>query len=188
MSPFQTAWVDFKVPSFNVEALLETHRKNAAALSAAHQIAFDSLKALAQRQSELIKATVDDYSRVANDVLTAVSLEERAAKQADAARHAYVATVSNVRELSDMALKANVAAADILNARVTEAFDEVKALFAAPLAAAPVALAAPVAVVVEPPAVVEPVAVVVEPVPVAEGAPVVAAPKPRTPRRTPPRR
>jgi len=190
MSSFQTAWVDFKVPSLNVESLLETHRKNAAALSTANQVAFDGLKALAQRQGELIMTTVDDYSKVAGDVLGAASFEERATKQADAARDLYTATVTHLRELSDLAFKANVAAADILNARVTEAFDEFKALFAAPVAAAPAVLVEPVAVVEEPPVVAAPVTLV-EPEPTPEPAPVVvAAPKsaPKTGRRPLPRR
>lgn len=193
---------DFKVPSLNVEAMLETHRKNAAALTTANQVAFDGLKALAERQGELIKTTVDDYSKVASDVLAAASFEERATKQADAVRQIYASTVARFRELSDIALKANVATADILNARVTEAFDEFKALFAAPVAAASAAIAAPIAVVAEPVAVVEvpPVGaepvVSVEPEPASKSTdtaaptPVVAAPKPapKTARRPTPRR
>jgi len=189
MSSLQTAWVDFKVPSLNVEALLDTQRKNAAALSTANQIAFDGFKALAQRQGELVKTTVDDYSKAAGDVLAAASFEERATKQADAARHIYASAVTHLRELTDLAFKANVAAADILNARVSAAFDEFKALFAAPVAAAPAVLAAPIAVVDAPPVVTEP-ATLVEPEPTPEAAPVVVAPKPapKTGRRTPPRR
>ena len=38
-----------------------------------------------------------------------------------------------MRELSAIAVKTNVTAVEILNARVTEAFDELKAAFAAPV-------------------------------------------------------
>jgi hypothetical protein len=39
-----------------------------------------------------------------------------------------------LRELSDIAVKANVTAIDILNGRITEALDELKSMFAKPLA------------------------------------------------------
>ncbi|HKU98381.1 MAG TPA: TIGR01841 family phasin [Vineibacter sp.] len=200
MSSLQTPWVDFKVPSLNVEALLDTHRKNAAALTSANQVAFDGFKAVAQRQGDMIKTTVDDYAKAAGDVLAAASFEERAAKQADAAWHIYTSAVTHLRALSDLALQANVAAADILNARVTEAFDEFKALFAAPVTATaePVAVVAPTTVVEATPVTVEPVTiepvavepvVVVEAEPTPEDTPPAPAPKPapRT-RRAPPRR
>ena len=128
------AWAHFKMPSLNIGALLEAHRKNAAALTSANQVVFAGLKTLAQRQGDLFKTTVDDYSKVNSDVLAGVSFEERVAKQADAAQHIYVSSVAHFRELSDTAVKANVTAVDILNARVTEAFDEFRALFAAPVA------------------------------------------------------
>ncbi len=117
------AWGGFDLPSLTIGALLEAHRKNAAALTSANQAIADGLKTLAQCQGDLFKTTVDDCGKAASDVLAGASFEEKATKQADAARHLYVSTVARWRELSDIAVKANGAAVDILNARVTEAFD-----------------------------------------------------------------
>ena len=128
------AWAHFKMPSLNIGALLEAHRKNATALTNANEVVFDGLKTLAQRQGDLFKTTVEDCSRVTSDLLVGASFEERASKRADATRHIYVSAVARFRELSDIAVKANVTAVDILNARVSEAFDEFRALFAAPVA------------------------------------------------------
>ena len=144
------AWAHFKMPSLNMGALLETHRKNAAALTNANQVVFDGLKTLAQRQGDLFKTTVEDCSRVPSDLLVGASFEERASKQADATRHIYVSAVARFRELSDIAVKANVTAVDILNARVSEAFDEFRALFAAPVAPNTATSVAPISVIAEP--------------------------------------
>jgi phasin family protein len=174
------AWINFKLPSLNIEALLEAHRKNAAALTDANQVAFDGLKTLAKHQGDLFKTTVDDYSKVTSDVLVATSFEERATKQADAARHVYLSTVARFRELSDIVVKANVSAVDILNARATEAFDEFRALFAAPVAPSTVTSVAPTSVIAEPVAIAEEVAPVgdavvpVEPKPTVTAAPTTA--------------
>jgi phasin family protein len=173
-------WVNFKLPSLDIGALLEAHRKNAAALTSANQVVFDGLKTLAQRQGDLFKTTVDDYSEVTSAVLAGASFEDRATKQADATRHIYVSTVDRFRELSDIAVKANVTAVDILSARVTEAFDEFRALFAAPVAPSTVTSVALTSVIAEPVAIAEEVAPVgdavvpVEPKPTVTAAPTTA--------------
>jgi len=149
------AWVNSKLPSLNIEALLEVHRKNAAALTNANQVVFNGLKTLAQRQGDLFKTTIDDYSKVTRDVLAAASFEERATKQADAAQHIYVSSGARFRELSDIAVKTNVTAVDIQNARVAEAFDEFRALFAAPVAPTTATSVVPTSVIAEPVIVVE---------------------------------
>ncbi len=127
------AWVNFGLPLRNIGALFEAHRKNAAALTSANQVVFDGLKTLAQHQSDFVKATMGDYSKLTSDALAGRSKEDRAT-QADTARHVYLSSIGHVRELSDIVVKANVTAAAILNARVTEAFDELKAVFGAPVA------------------------------------------------------
>ncbi len=125
-------WVGIKLPPLNVTALLEAQRKNAVALTAANQIACDGLTRLAERHSDLIRSTVDECGKTTSDVLlAATSLEEKATRQTDAARQIYTSAVARVRELSDIAVQTNLAAVDIINARIAEAFDEFKALFAA---------------------------------------------------------
>ena len=143
-------WSQLKLPSIRIAELLEVHRKNASALTSANQVVFDGLTTLAQRQGELIKATVNDCSKVTYDVLSGASLAEKATKQADAARDICVSNVAGLQELSGIVLKTNATAVDILNARVSEALAEVRALFAgapapaiATIAAAPPAIAAP---------------------------------------------
>jgi hypothetical protein len=124
------AWSIPTFPILNVESLLEGHRQNVIAFTKANQVVFDGLKRLAQRERDVFKFTVDDYTKVTSDVLTGTSVEERATKQVDGAGHIYASGVARFLELSDIAVQANVSAVDILNARVTEVFDEFRALFA----------------------------------------------------------
>jgi phasin family protein len=143
------AWAYLRLLSFRIETLLEAQRRNAAALTRANQAALDGIATMVLRQGELLNTTVETYRQVVRDALAAASFDEKARRQAEAARHLYDSTIDRCRELSDIATKTNVAAVDILSARMTEAFDELKALLAAPaepvaaLAAAPAVLAAP---------------------------------------------
>ena len=151
------AWSIPTFPTLNVEALLDGHRKNVVAMTKANQIVFDGLKTLAQRERDVFKSTVDDYTTVSSDVLTGTSVQERATKQVDGAGHIYASSVARFLELSDIAVKTNFSAADILNARVTEMFDEFRALFAG--RGAPASATTGPSITAEPNAVVEDVAV-----------------------------
>jgi phasin family protein len=166
------AWSNLKLPSLKIGELLEVHRKNASALTNASQVVFEGVATLAQRQGELLKTTVNDCSKVTRDVLAGASFEDRATKQADAARHIYISSLACFQELSDIAVKANVTAVDILNARVSEAFDEFRVMFAGPVAPAAVTTVAATSVIAESVAVAEEVpdedAVAAEPVAVVE--------------------
>jgi phasin family protein len=124
------AWVNFELPILPMSALREAHRKNAAALTSASQVVIECLQTLAQRQAQFIMGTIDDYGKVTRDVSASTSFEERVTNEADISRH----FVGHLRELSDIAVKANVTAIDILNGRVIEAFDELKSMFVEPLA------------------------------------------------------
>jgi phasin family protein len=122
-------WVGINLPPLNVTALLEVQRKNAIALTAANQIACDGLTKLAERQSDLIRSTIEDCGKATSGTFVApTSLKEAATRQTDAARQIYASAVAGFRELSDIAVRANLAAVDVLNARIAEAFDDFKAL------------------------------------------------------------
>ena len=167
--PFASAdltkpWAGFKLPAFKLDTLLEAHRKNADALTNANHVVFDGLNRMAQCQGELFTTTVNDFSRVTRDVVAGASFGEKSTNQVDAVRHIYVSSVAGLRELSDIAVRTNVTAVDILNTRVSEAFDEFRALFAMP--AAPAAISAP-----EVPAAISAPEVAAEPVTVVEEAP-----------------
>ena len=167
------SWVSFGASSFKVDALFEMHRKNADAVTRVTYVLLDGLNRITQRQGALLTATVNDYSKVAHDILAHASFEERASNPVGAVRHVYVSSVDSLREQSDIAAETNVTVGDILGTRVSEALDEFNLLFGKPSAPttagsaadAAVALPAPgvdVAVVAEPVARVD-VAVVVEP-------------------------
>ena len=149
MTPFQAAagyafanadplkaWDYFKLPSLRIETLLEAHRKNTVALTNASQAALEGFTTVVQRQGSLLETMVDEYRKVASDVLATASFEEKVRKQSGAARNIYDSTVARSSELYDIATKANVAAVDILTARITESFEELRALFVAPTAPA----------------------------------------------------
>ena len=121
---------DFKMPSMNIESFVETGRKNFAALTAANTSAVESIKAIAQRQGDMVRAAMEDLSKHGSEVLAAATVEEKAAKQIDFMKKTYESAITNSKELADLYTKGQADAVTALSARVAELTEEVKAAIA----------------------------------------------------------
>ncbi|WIM10439.1 phasin family protein [Enhydrobacter sp.] len=121
---------DFKFPVVNVESIVESNRKTFAAITTASSSAVESLKTIAQRQGDMVRTALEDLSKHGSEVLAAATVEEKAAKQIDFAKKSYDAALANARELGDLYAKGQTEAFGVINERITELADEVKAAIA----------------------------------------------------------
>ena len=122
---------EFKFPVVNVETVVETGRKNFAAMTTVSTAAVEAMKTIAQRQGDMVRAAMEDFSKHGSEVLAAASMEEKAAKQIDFAKKSYDLAIANTKELADLVTKSQTEAFEALNARVAELTEEVKAAIAA---------------------------------------------------------
>ena len=121
---------EFKLPTVNVETFVETGRKNFAAMTTLNTTAVESLKAIATRQGDMFRSALEDFSKHGSDVMSASTIEEKAAKQIDFAKKSYELAVANTKELTDLYTKSSTEAFETLSARVAELTEEVKAAIA----------------------------------------------------------
>jgi phasin family protein len=121
---------EFKFPMVNVESIVESNRKNFAAFTTAGTSAVESLKTIAQRQGDMVRAALEDLSKHGSEVLAAATVEEKAAKQIDFAKKSYDAVVANAKELGELYAKSQTEAFSVINERIAELTDEVKAAIA----------------------------------------------------------
>ena len=121
---------EFKLPTMNVESIVETTRKNFATLTSVNTAAVESMKSIAQRQGDMIRAAMEDFSKHGSEVLAAATVEEKAAKQIDFAKKSYEAVIANSKELADLYTKGHTDALTALSTRVAELTEEVKAAIA----------------------------------------------------------
>ena len=121
---------EFKMPSMNIESIVETGRKNFAAMTAANTSAVESMKAIAQRQGDMVRAAMEDFSKHGSDVMSAATIEEKAAKQIDFAKKSYELAMANTKELADLYTKGHAEALATISERITALSDEVKAAIA----------------------------------------------------------
>ncbi len=121
---------EFKFPMVNVETVVEAGRKNFAAFSTASTSAVESIKSIAQRQGDMLRAAMEDMSKHGSDVLSAATVEEKAAKQIDFAKKSYDVALANAKELVELYSKGQEEALTAINSRLSELTDEFKAVIA----------------------------------------------------------
>ena len=121
---------EFKLPTVNVETFVETARKNFATMTSLNTAAVEQMKAIAQRQGDMVRAAMEDFSKHGSEVLAAATVEEKAAKQIDFMKKSYESAITNSKELADLYTKGQTEAVSALSARVAELTEEVKAAIA----------------------------------------------------------
>ena len=121
---------EFKLPTVNVETFVETARKNFATMTSVNTSAVESFKTIAQRQGDMVRAAMEDFSKHGSEVLAAATVEEKAAKQIDFMKKTYESAITNSKELAELYTKGQTDAVTALSARVAELTEEVKAAIA----------------------------------------------------------
>lgn len=130
MGDFSKSFSNGKAPTIDFEGLFAAQRKNIEALTSANQLAFEGVKAVAQRQAEVARGAVEEFSRFAKELSAPASAEEKLVKQAEVAKSAFEQALISMRDMSTTLTKSNTQAIDVLSKRVADSFDEVKTAFA----------------------------------------------------------
>ena len=121
---------EFKLPTVNVETIVETARKNFAVMTTANTAAVETMKTIAQRQGDMVRAAMETFSKHGSEVLAAATVEEKAIKQIDFVKKSYETAIANTKELAELYSKSQAEAFQALSQRVSELTDEVKAAIA----------------------------------------------------------
>ncbi|MGH6969591.1 MAG: phasin family protein, partial [Stellaceae bacterium] len=113
-SDFSKAFAGFTLPSFDVEAVLASQRKNIEALTQANQLAVEGMQAVARRQAEIAREAIDEASAVLREIVQPTAPEERIAKNAELLKQSFERSLANTRELTLLLAKANTEAFDVV--------------------------------------------------------------------------
>jgi len=119
---------NYKVPSLDVEAIMASQRKNIEALTAANKAAAEGMQQVATRQAQILQESLDEASKTFADFGKSGNPSDAAAKQADLFKVAFEKALVNMSELADMVAKSSTEATTLVNERISESLDEIKAL------------------------------------------------------------
>ncbi len=116
-----------KLPGVDADAVLAAQQKNVDALIEANQVVIAGYQDLYKRQVALFEAAVaetkDKLTQVQGQPLTA----DQATQNVDALKAAFEKAAADVKELAELAQKANTGAFEIVKTRAEEAAAEFKA-------------------------------------------------------------
>jgi phasin family protein len=121
----------FKVPgTVGATELMEAHKRNLEAMSAANRIALEGAQTVAKRHMEIVQQTMAELTDNLRVMASVESPTDKAVKQTELLKLAFEHAASNTKELADMIQHANQEAVNLLHKRFGEAMDEVKSLMA----------------------------------------------------------
>lgn len=132
--PFDVAKMlsEFRVPGLDVDAMLKAQRKNLDALAEANKAAAEGYQAVAKRQAEILKETMEEATAAVREAMSGGSPEANAARQAELFKAALERALGNMRELAELTAKANSEAFERVNKRMMESIDELKQMLTRP--------------------------------------------------------
>lgn len=118
----------FKVPGVDVNAIIESRRKDMDAVIAANQAAFAAMQQIATKQTEILtqafQAAQESGQKLANGVGGVID----PAKQVELTRKAYDKALADIKEVGEMAKKAHTVAMTGITARAQQSAQELTKL------------------------------------------------------------
>ncbi len=119
---------NYKMPSFDVEAVMASQRKNIEVLTAANKAAAEGMQKVSARQAQILQETLDEATKAFADFGKTNTPTDTAAKQAELFKAAFEKALANMSELADMVAKSSSEATTLVNDRISESLDEIKDL------------------------------------------------------------
>ncbi len=116
------------VGAVDMGSLVEAQKRNLEALAQANQVAADGMRALAQRQAEILRQGMEQAASAMGAMLQSGSPEDKAARQAELAKGAFERAISNARELAEMTTRAQNEAGDVIARRMAASMEELKSM------------------------------------------------------------
>lgn len=119
---------NYKLPAFDVEAVMASQRKNIEALTAANKAAVEGIRQVTSRQTAILQETLDEAAKGFASFGKSGDPSAVAAKQAELYQAAFEKALANMSELADMVAKSSDEATTAVNQRISESLEEIKAL------------------------------------------------------------
>jgi len=123
----------FKLPGVSATAVLEERRKDIDALSEANRIAVAGVQGLAQKQSEILRHTLQELQSAVQAGGIA-GVVRQPAQLAELVQKTLQTALTGMRDVADITVKSQSDALGVVNRRLQQTFDELKGSLVPPKA------------------------------------------------------
>jgi phasin family protein len=118
---------DLGLPKLNVDELLQAQKKNIDALSESAKVAAEGAQSVAQKQREVLEAGLREAATLARQYKPLGQVHENIALQSEFARKVFEITVQGAQESASTARQSTAEAVKIVQDRVKESLEEIRA-------------------------------------------------------------
>jgi len=126
---------EFKMPGFDVNALMDMQRKNVEMITSVNQAAVENWQSFVQRQVELMQRVFEETSSMVNSMMSAATPQEKAVCQAETSKKLTEQCMANVRDTAENFAKCNSQAMETVSNRMSDNLVELRGLTKTNLAA-----------------------------------------------------
>jgi len=116
----------FKMPGIDMSAIVEARRKDIEALTDANKAAFESMQALAAKQTAMMTEAMQSLQSAAQGMLSGGLSDP--AKQTEVMRKGFEKTLADMKDLAEMAQRAQTDAVAQITQRAAEQMQGLKKL------------------------------------------------------------
>ena len=120
---------DLKLPSVDVEQVIEHHRKNLEALQKSASTASSGAATVMARQREMLEETLREITDMAQNYRAPGNPQELMAKQSDFARRSLETAMKNTSEMAELVRKSSEETVDVLRQRIRDGMDEIRSSY-----------------------------------------------------------
>lgn len=118
---------DLGLPKLDVEKLIEAQKKNIDALSQSARVAAQGAQSVAEKQREVLEAGLREAANLARGYQPLGKIQDNLAVQTEFARKVFEIAVKGAQESATTAKQSTSEAAKIVQDRLKESFEEIRA-------------------------------------------------------------
>ena len=126
MDMFKNLGDQLKVPSLDMSKIMEHHQKNLEAMTKSWQAVAGGATEVAKKQRDIFDEAVKDVTAMVQQYKPAGNPQEIMAKQAEFAKKAMEAAITNTRDIAELVQKSSTEAFKIVQDRMKESYEEIR--------------------------------------------------------------
>jgi phasin family protein len=115
---------DLQVPQFDLDGMIEAHRKNIEALTSSTTAMVEGAQAMAQKQREIVEASLREASALAQQIKS--HGEQSVARQTEFAKNVFDIAVQGAQDAAQLTRMSTGDAVRILQDRMRESLEEIR--------------------------------------------------------------
>ncbi|WP_395712418.1 phasin family protein [Reyranella sp.] len=127
MDMFKNLGEQLKVPALDMSKIMEHHQKNLEAMTKSWQAVAGGATEVAKKQREVFDEAVKDVTAMVQQYKPAGNPQEIMAKQAEFAKKAMEAAITNTRDIAELVQRSSTEAFKIVQDRMKESYEEIRA-------------------------------------------------------------